>query len=125
MTKFWVRMSQLFTHKFLSAEGEHIDNQGEYSSNFKRWCEELKKFTDKDWTKAYKRIEDDIKAAAHEGKDLWPPSSLAVIAYAEPVIASQMYKAFDRSAAVEDLTAKEERYRRGQEESSKLLSMFD
>ena len=118
-------MSQLFTHKFTTAEGEHIDGQNEYTSNFKRWCEELKHFDDKDWTRAYKRIEDDIKTAAHEGKDIWPPSSLAVIAYAEPPICSQMYKPFDRATALEDQTAKDARFALGQKESSKLLSMFD
>mgnify|MGYP003646112776 CR=1 FL=1 len=118
-------MILLYRHQFTSTEGLVFDEEENYNNNFLRWCKELEHFTGKDWSRAYKRIESDVKEAARMGKDIWPPSSLAVVAYSEPPICSQMYKAFDRSTAVEDLTAKEERYRRGQEESSKLLSMFD
>ena len=117
-------MTQLYPHKFIAAEGKHIED-GEYNDNFKRWTNELAHFDNKAWKRAYTRIESDIKKAAHEGKDCWPPSSLAVIAYSEPPICSQMYKAFDQSTALEDQTAKEERFKKGQEESTKLLSMFD
>jgi len=59
------------------------------------------------------------------GKESWPPSSIAVVAYAEPPMCSQMYKAFDRSTALEDITTKEKRLELGVSECDKLLKLFD
>jgi len=117
-------MIQLFQHKWVSTEGDQIKD-GIHTNNFLRWCGELSHFTDKDWTRAYKRIEGDIKEAARMGEDIWPPSSVAVVAYAEPPICSQMYKSFDRSTALEDITKKEERIELGKAECEKLLNLFD
>jgi len=117
-------MAQLYPHKFTSAEGEHIKN-GEHTNNFKRWCSELEHFTGKHWKRAYRRIEGDIKDAAKMGEDIWPPCSVAVVAYAEPPICSQMYKPFDRAIGIEDKTAKEKRKKKGVEECAGMLSMFD
>jgi hypothetical protein len=119
-----VRMTQLYPHKFIAAEGKHIED-GEYNDNFKRWTNELAHFDGKAWKRAYTRIESDIKKASHDGKDCWPPSSLAVIAYSEPGIGERSFKAFDRATAVEDLTKKEERYETGKEQCKGLLSLFD
>jgi hypothetical protein len=124
MERFFLRMAQLYPHKFISAEGEHIKN-GEYTNNFKRWCGELGHFTDKQWKRAYRRIEDDKTKAAHAGKDLWPPSSIDVVAYASPPLFTKMYKSFDRSTAVEDITKKEKRLELGISECDKLLKLFD
>lgn len=118
-------MTQLFQHKWVSTEGDHLNEKDEYTNNFKRWAEELKNFNDKDWSRAYQRIEHDIKEAARMGDDIWPPSSIAVVAYAEPPICSQMYKAFDRTTALEDITAKEKRIELGKAECEKLLNLFD
>ena len=117
-------MAQLYPHKFISAEGEHIKD-GEYTNNFKRYCKELSHFTDKHWQRSYKRIEGDKKRAAQEGRDLWPPASIDVVAYAEPPMCSKMYKSFDRSTALEDITKKEERIELGISECDKLLKLFD
>jgi hypothetical protein len=125
MKRFWVRMTQLYPHKFTTTEGDYINEKNQYAENFKRWTNELAHFDAKAWKKAYTRIEADIKKAAHEGKDCWPPCSLAVIAYAEPGIGEQSFKDFDRATAVEDLTKKEERYKTGKEQCKSLLSLFD
>jgi len=108
----------------VSTEGDQIKD-GIHTNNFLRWCGELSHFTDKDWTRAYKRIEGDIKEAARMGEDIWPPSSVAVVAYAEPPMYSKMYKSFARTTAVEDITKKEKRKELGQVECKKLLDMFD
>ena len=114
-------MIQLYQHKWVSTEGKSIKD-GEYTNNFKRWCEELSHFTDKHWKRSYNRIEGDIKKTAQMGIDVWPPSSVAVIAYSK---CSAMYKSFDRSRAVEDLTEKEKRNELGKAECKKILDMFD
>jgi len=118
-------MTQLYQHKWVSTEGDYLNEKDEYTENFKRWCGELGHFTDKHWQRSYKRIEGDIKEAARMGDDIWPPSSVAVVAYGEPPICSQMYKSFDRATALEDITAKEKRIELGCRESAKLLAMFD
>jgi hypothetical protein len=114
----------MYPHKFISAEGEHIKN-GEYTNNFKRWCDELGHFTDQHWKRSYGRIEGDIKAAAKMGEDIWPPSSVAVIAYSEPPICAKMYKPFDRARGIEDQTAKAHRKEVGAKECGDILSTFD
>ena len=116
-------MGQLYQHKWLSSAGVHIDDDG-YTDTFNRWCKELEHFTSGDWKRAYNRIEGDIKHAAKMGEQIWPPSSLEVIAFAEPPCGSAMYKDFDRSTAVEDLTKKEERHELGKHQWSNLLDMF-
>ena len=118
-------MTQLYQHKWVSTEGDHLNEKDEYSDNFKRWCGELSHFTDKHWQRSYKRIEGDIKEAARMGDDIWPPSSVAVVAYADPPMCSKMYKPFDRSTALEDITAKEKRLELGMSECDKLLKLFD
>ena len=125
MERFWNQMILLYRHKFTSTEGLLFDEEENYNNNFLRWCKELEHFDNKDWSRAFKRIQSDVKEAARMGQDIWPPSSLAVVAYAEPPICSQMYKTFDRATALEDQTAKDARFALGQKESSKLLSMFD
>ena len=118
-------MTQLFQHKWVSTEGDHLNEKEEYTENFKRWCEELKHFNDAEWKRAYKRIEHDISMAAKMGDDIWPPSSVAVIAYSEPPMCSKMYRAFDRSRGIEDQTAKAKRKEVGAEQCSKLLGIFE
>ena len=118
-------MTQLFQHKWVSTEGDHLNEGGQYAENFIRWAEELKGFDDDCWKRAYKRIEYDIRDAAKMGEDIWPPSSVAVLAYAEPPICSQMYKTFDRAKGIEDQTAKAHRKEVGAKECGNILSMFD
>lgn len=122
MERFWNRMTQLYQHKWKNTAGVHLDENG-YTETFQRWCKELGHFTDKDWKRAYNRIESDIKHAAKLGENIWPPSTLEVIAYAEPL--PGMYKSFDRSTAIEDKTTKEKLREMGKEQCSKLLNMFD
>ena len=117
-------MTQLFQHKWVSTEGEYSDN-GKHTGNFLRWAHELKHFDDDAWKRAYSRIECDIKESAKLGEQAWPPSSVAVVAFAEKPVSSAMYKPFDRSRAIEDKTARERRMRVGQEHCKKLMAMFD
>lgn len=118
-------MTQLFQHKWESTAGAAIDDDG-YTETFMRWCKELEGFTTEDWKRAYTRVESDIKAAAKMGKEIWPPSTLDVIAYAEHnPTGSAMYKPFDRSTALEDKTAREKRRELGKEQCSNLLNMWD
>ena len=116
-------MAQLYPIKFIAAQGKHIDN-GEYTENFKGWTNELAHFDTKAWRRAYTRIEHDIKKAAQDGVESWPPSSLAVVAYAEPGIGERSFKAFDRTYAIEDLTKKEERFETGKKQCEDLLSFW-
>lgn len=118
-------MTQLYQHKWVSTEGDHLNEKNYYTENFKRWCGELSHFTDKHWKRSYNRIEGDIKEAARMGEDIWPPSSVAVVAYSEPAICSKMYKNFDREKAIEDISAKEKRKELGIAECQKLLRLFD
>lgn len=128
MERFWLRMTQLFQHKWTSTEGDCLD-AGRHTDTFLRWCKELEHFTVEDWKRAYKRIEGDIKQAARIGDDLWPPCSLDVVTYAEPVIGSKMYKSFveydGKPKAIEDTTAREKRFAKGREECAKILGMWD
>jgi hypothetical protein len=117
-------MAQLYPLKFIAAQGAHIEN-GQYTENFKGWTNELAHFDAKAWRRAYTRIKHDIKKAAQEGKESWPPSSLAIVAYAETGIGERSFKAFDRATAVEDITKKDERYEAGKEQCKSLLSLFD
>ena len=121
---FWMRMIQLFPHKFITAEGDYKDFHGNYTGNFLRWCEELKGFTDKHWQRAYHRIEDSIKTGAKNGVEAWPPVSVAVVAYAEPVINSRMYRQLP-PAQLEDLTTKEKRKQTGLSELAKLKEFIN
>jgi hypothetical protein len=102
-----------------------LNEKEEYTDNFKRWCDELKHFSDKEWKRSYNRIEHDISAAAKIGDDIWPPSSVAVLAYSEPPMRSKMYKTFGRATALEDITKKEQRKELGKVECGNILSMFD
>ena len=117
-------MIRQYRHKWTTSEGGVYDGD-QLSENFLAWCEELQHFGEKEWGRVFERIKGDIIEAAKMGEDIWPPASLAVIAYAEPAQGSAMYKAFDSSVAIEDETAKARRYEAGVEETSKLLKMFD
>ena len=121
---FWMRMIQLFPHKFITAEGDYKDYHGNYTGNFLRWCDELKGFTDKHWERAYNKIEDNIKTGAKTGNDAWPPVSVAVVGLAESVINSKMYRELP-NVELEDLTAKEKRKEVGLSELAKLKGLFD
>jgi len=116
-------MTRQYGHKW-TIQGGIYDGQ-RLSENFLVWCEDLQHFGDTEWDRAFKRIQGDLKENAKMGKESWPPSSIAVVAYAEPPMCSQMYKAFDRSTALEDITTKEKRLELGVSECDKLLKLFD
>lgn len=110
----------MFQHKWLTENGENATLQNPV---FARWCQELKHFTPKEWGRAYARIESDVKQAARQGDDLWPPSSVAVIAYSEPPVNSGMYRRF-KPLGIEDKTAKEKRKELGRKEISKIKALL-
>jgi len=118
-------MTRQYGHKW-SIQGGVYDGQ-QLSKNFVVWCEDLQHFGEKQWNRVFKRIEHDIKEAARMGKESWPPSPVAVVEYAADNTDEEgwkMYKAFDRSTAVEDLKKKEERHELGKHQCSNLLDMF-
>ena len=117
-------MTKQYRHQWTSSEGGVYEGDN-LSENFLSWCEELQDFGDKEWGRVFERIKGDIKDAAKTGEDIWPPSSVAVLAYAEPPMCSQMYKTFDRAKGIEDQTAKAHRKEVGAKECGNILSMFD
>ena len=122
MAEFWEWMTREFGHKW-NFQGGVFDGP-KLAKNFMVWCEKLQHFTEREWDRVFKRIEGDIKEYAKLGKTLFPPSPTEVVAYAESPVGAGMYKDFDRSTAVEDLTKKEERHELGKQQCSNLLDMF-
>ena len=123
MSQFWAWMTRQFKHKWSSSEGDIYDGEN-LADNFTQWCQELNYFGDKEWSRVFERIQADIMNAAKMGDDIWPPSSIAVVAYAEPAINSKMYRELP-DIGIEDLTAKEKRKQTGLSELEKLKALIN
>lgn len=121
----WERMGQLFGHKWSSQEGEITDPAGKFNPRFLLWCLKTAHLTDEDWARGFREVEFRVREAARMGDEIWAPSYAAFLGYCEKPVGAPAHRYFDRSAALEDKTAKERRRQLGLENCSKLLGMFD
>jgi len=127
----WERMTQLFSHKWLSTEGEAEKAPGRPSDNFLFWCQKTDALTAEQWRRGFQVLEQKVREAARQGEDMWPPSYAAFLGMCdEPE--GQHKKALHQfvtpyfvANSLEDLSKKEEAQKLGEQTLDTLKTLFD
>ena len=116
-------MTRLYGYKWVSKEGE-IDPQYPLQSyGFKLWCEKTSHLTPNQWKAALDRCEKELREAAAQGKDCWPPSYPEFIGYADESVRTGAYKVLPRALPVpEEIRSK--RKKKGIEGCKKILNIL-
>lgn len=102
----WVRMGQLYGHKWSSQEGPATMENGAYSTAFILWCRKTEGLTDEAWQRGFNQIEFLVKEAARQGEEAWPPSYAGFIGYCERAHGELAHKYFPQ-LGLEDKTKRE------------------
>ena len=123
-------MGRLFKHRWTSANGEAKNEHGEYTEDFNDWLDVVKKLTIDEITVGFKKLIDEIEQKASQGQTMFPPTPLEFAGRCKPNrcpngINSQAYAIRERVEQIEDLTQNEKNHDSGDNELSKMASMFN
>ena len=82
VSAFWQKMTRLFKHQWVKAEGE-ILTKGLYSDGFLEWCAETEHLTNEEWARGVQAIKDEFKKNKAAGDDTWPPNYIEFVVNTE------------------------------------------
>lgn len=124
-------MTQLYAYKWQKSNGKSEEN-GRYTENFMLWCEKTKDLTNEEWSRAFKKLEQEIEQNKINGKESWAPSYPEFLALTKKGIHDMYldindprhthYQPEDRM--IEDISAEERRMDTGKQEIDKMKAML-
>lgn len=79
-------MTQLYRHKWTSAEGDILTDNGQPTDGFLFWCKKTAHLTDEQWRKGFEMLESEVEKNKREGKSSWPPSYAEFIGMAKTTL---------------------------------------
>lgn len=120
----WERMTQLFGHKWISTEGEPLNENGDLSENFVFWCKKTEDLSNEAWRRGFDRLEFQVRDSARQGDEAWPPSYAAFLGMCDEPEVKALHKPFARRA-LPDKGAEERARKAGETELSRMLNLFD
>lgn len=103
--------------------------QGVVTDIFILWCQKLEDLDEDGFKRGMYAMESRQSLMYAEGREMWPPSYAEFIGLCkepEPEKTENWaaYKHFDSSKAIEDKTAKEERYKKGVQHCNDILKLL-
>jgi hypothetical protein len=121
-------MTDLFQQKAIS-KGFIIyfdQEKNIYSDTFELWCRKLHDLQPVDFKRAMQGLETKAEDDYRLGGEMWPPSyaEFRALAFPKTDRDSMAHIPFERLLAIEDQTAKAERYEIGMQKSNELLNML-
>lgn len=122
----WDRMTQLYRHKWVSAEGDKMDHLQQLTENFILWCRKTEGLTDEQWRRGFNRIEHDVRIASTAGDESWPPTYAAFLGFcSEPSCGyGGMYKKHRLALPIPE-EERQKRKAKGRAEIKAIKSIFD
>lgn len=123
VSKFWVRMVQIYGGLWLKQNGDAKVGD-RYTASFLLWCEKTQMLSDKHWEWGIAACEREACEAEAQGRTAYPPRYPQFWAMCQPRQAFPEREKFAR-LGLEDQTAKAKRFATGREKCAKLLNFLD
>lgn len=127
-------MTQLFSYKWEKAQGKAMiqsnGSQPVYSDNFKLWMKKTENLSNRQWKRAFDKLEARVEKDAAQGKESWAPSYPKFVGLASENMCpdgknSEAYRIVPpKERLLEDITQKDHKHEVGQNALNAMKDLF-